>query len=132
MLFGIDINNFLTGIMAIVGLILTIEKTYKWGKDKFDYAHSKVNEKEEIKETINQHVDEIKKLQMQNELIIESIRNLLRNRLKHDCLKYIAKGSITQDELEEYEETYNLYAAIGGNGAGTKYHEDVMNLKIVG
>ena len=131
MLFDIDINNFLTAIMSIVGTILTIEKVYKWVKDKFNYAHNKVNENEEIKETIKQHVDEIKKLQTQNELIMESIRNLLRNRLKHDCLKYIAKGSVTQDELEEYEETYNLYSAIGGNGAGKKYHEDVIHLKIV-
>ena len=130
MLFGIDINNFLTAIMAIVGFILTVEKVYKWIKDKFIYAHKKVNEEQEIKETIAEHVDEIKKLQQQNEIIMESIRNLLRSRLKHDCLKYIARGSITQDELEEYEEIYKLYSAIGGNGPGTKYHNDVMELKI--
>lgn len=130
MLFGVDVDNFITGIMAIVGLILSLEKAYKWIKEKFDYAHNKVNEENDIKETINHHIDEIKKLQSKYDILIEGIQNLLRDKLKKDALKYISKEFITQEELEEYEETYKIYTASGGNGVGTKYHDDVMNLPI--
>ena len=130
MLFGVDIDNLITGIMGIIGIILSIEKIYKWIKNKFDYAHTKVNEADDIKEKISQHVDEIKKLQEQNKIILEGIKNLLRSQLKHDCLKYVQRKSITQEELEEYEDTYKIYTSIGGNGAGTKYHNDVINLPI--
>jgi len=131
MLFGIDINNFIMAITSIVGIVLAIEKTYKWAKEKFYYAHNKVNETNTIKETLNQDAEEIKSIKEQNQLIIEGIKNLLKDKLKREYVEYKHKSSITTEELEEYESTYTIYAAMGGNGVGKRYYEEVMELEVI-
>lgn len=130
MMFGIDIENFVTALLSIIGCILTLEKAYKWIYEKFNYAHKKVNEANDTKETISELVEEIKNLKQQNEVILDISRSLLKDKLKKECSEYVERGSITQEELEEYHHTYELYENAHGNGIGTKYHNMVMNLPI--
>ena len=125
-----NIEQITLGIVSIVGLISFAERVISWIIKKFNYAHNKVNEVENLKETLKSNSDDIEFLKEQNRLIIEGIRNLLRDRLKADALKYITQKEIDLNDLEEYDITYKIYKQMGGNGIGTKYHDEVMELPV--
>lgn len=55
---------------------------------------------------------------------------LLHDSLFHNCEKYINKGEITVNELNNLEGLYNSYHALGGNGTGTALFERCKNLDI--
>lgn len=54
----------------------------------------------------------------------EALQLLLYDRIKHNGLKYIARGCITADELEDAERMHKCYHdKLDGNG----YLDDIMN-----
>ena len=55
---------------------------------------------------------------------------LLRNDLKALHKEYTTRGWISIDEYEEYSDLYQTYAALGGNGTGTRMKQDVDKLEI--
>ena len=54
-----------------------------------------------------------------------------RNQLVTLGHTYIERGYITMDEYEEYEEEYQIYSALGGNGLARRMFEQVENLPMV-
>lgn len=54
-----------------------------------------------------------------------------RNQLVALGHTYIERGYITMDEYEEYEEEYQIYSALGGNGLARRMFEQVENLPMV-
>ena len=125
-----NMHNIVVGIMALVGFILALEKVVNWFVSKFKLLHKQANKVEEMEETLSNNTEDVAFLKNQICLVLEGIRNILRKQLKEDALKHISKGEITHDELQEYEITYNIYKNMGGNGIGTKYHDDVLKLKV--
>lgn len=124
------IQNIILGIMSIVGIVLGVEKLITWITGKLNKYHNEASKLEEMKQTLQNNTEDIAFLKNQTCLELEGIRNILRKQLKEDALIYIAKGEITHDELQEYEITYNIYKNMGGNGIGSKYHDDVLKLKV--
>ena len=55
---------------------------------------------------------------------------LLHDKLYYLCQHFIAKGSITTDELEIIEYLYKPYSALGGNGTCRRLYEEVLKLPI--
>lgn len=54
----------------------------------------------------------------------EALQLLLYDRIKHNGLKYIHRGCITSDQLEDAERMHKCYHdKLGGNG----YLDDIMN-----
>jgi hypothetical protein len=131
MIFGIDVSVWIAALIAICTTVVGIEKVYAWLKQKFDYAHNKVNQDDELKTTITKQAEELKILRTQNKIIMDGLMMILRNTIKNDGIKYIERGKIYQDELDEYEQTYAVYEQMGGNGIGKKYHNAVMDLPIL-
>ena len=125
-----NVQNIITGIMALVGIVLGTEKVITWFVNKFKILHKQANKVEEMEETLSNNTEDVAFLKNQICLVLEGIRNILRKQLKEEALKHISKGEITHDELQEYEITYNIYKNMGGNGIGTKYHDDVLKLKV--
>ena len=116
--------------MALVGIVLGAEKVITWFVNKFKILHKQANKVEEMEETLSNNTEDIIFLKNQTCLVLEGIRNILRRQLKDDALLYISRGEINHEELEEYEVTYNIYKNMGGNGIGSKYHDDVLALKV--
>jgi hypothetical protein len=131
MIFGIEASVWIAALIAICTTVVGIEKIYTWLKQKFDYAHNKVNEDDELKTTITRQAEELKILRTQNKIIMDGLMMILRNTIKNDGIRYIERGKIYQDELDEYEQTYAVYEQMGGNGIGKKYHNAVMDLPIL-
>jgi hypothetical protein len=131
MIFGIEASVWIAALIAICTTVVGIEKVYTWLKQKFDYAHNKVNEDDELKTTITRQAEELKILRTQNKIIMDGLMMILRNTIKNDGIRYIERGKIYQDELDEYEQTYAVYEQMGGNGIGKKYHNAVMDLPIL-
>lgn len=125
-----DIQNIVVGIMALVGFILAVEKVLTWIFAKFNMFRKQANKVEEMEHTLVTNTEDIGFLKNQTCLVLEGIRNILRRQLKDDALIYIERGEITHDELQEYEVTYNIYKNMGGNGIGSKYHDEVLKLKV--
>jgi hypothetical protein len=125
-----NIQNIVVGIMALVGFILATEKVITWIFTKFNMFRKQANKVEEMENTLVTNTEDIGFLKNQTCLVLEGIRNILRRQLKDDALIYIERGEITHDELQEYEVTYNIYKNMGGNGIGSKYHDEVLKLKV--
>lgn len=57
---------------------------------------------------------------------------LLRRELREQYQTLTSKQSITIEELEEFDEVYEIYHELGGNGTGTKMHDFVHQMKVKG
>ena len=64
-------------------------------------------------------------------LLKEGMIAILHDRLYQLCTKFIEKGEITVDELENLEYLYKSYNNLGGNGTGTALFNRCKDLKIV-
>lgn len=64
-------------------------------------------------------------------LLKEGMIAMLHDRLYQLCTKFIEKGEITVDELENLEYIYKSYNNLGGNGTGTALFNRCKDLKIV-
>jgi hypothetical protein len=61
----------------------------------------------------------------------EMLLGLGHDRISYLCLKYLHRGWITPDELENLNDyLYVPYTKMKGNGTAKKYMEDVFKLKI--
>lgn len=54
---------------------------------------------------------------------------LMRSQLRDLHEKYIKRGKITAAELAEFEEIYEIYHELHGNGQGTIWKEDIEKLE---
>lgn len=64
-------------------------------------------------------------------LLKEGMIVILHDRLYQLCTKYLDKGEITVDELENLELLYVSYHNLGGNGTGTALFNRCKDLKII-
>ena len=64
-------------------------------------------------------------------LLKEGMIAILHDRLYQLCTKYLDKGEITVDELENLELLYVSYHNLGGNGTGTALFNRCKGLKII-
>lgn len=53
---------------------------------------------------------------------------LMRRELRELHEKHMAAGSISSEELGEFQEIYEVYHELGGNGTGTVWKKDVEGL----
>ena len=60
----------------------------------------------------------------------EGIKLLLRSVLKEYYNTYKQEGKISSDDFTEYEEMYNAYHHLGGNGTATKWFDKIKELDI--
>ncbi len=55
---------------------------------------------------------------------------MLHTQLFSDGMKYLSRGYITTDELEDYNLIFESYRELGGNGTGEEIHKRVSRLRI--
>lgn len=88
----------------------------------------------EISESINKPIIQVNTtLQAvieSDNLIKEALLTMQRKSLLDSCGEYLARGSITLNELETLTSQYDSYHALGGNCFVTGLVEDVRNLPI--
>lgn len=54
---------------------------------------------------------------------------LLRGELREFHKRCMAEGKISDDDLGSFEEMYSVYHALGGNGVGTVWKNDLEKLE---
>lgn len=67
----------------------------------------------------------------ERELIKRSIQTILKRELNRDYHKYMELGCITDDDFEEWCDTYEIYHLLFTNGKMTKKDNDIRQLPIV-
>lgn len=60
----------------------------------------------------------------------EGIKLLLKSVLKSYYNEYKDRGKISSQDFTEYEEMYNAYHNLGGNGTATKWFDKIKELEI--
>lgn len=66
--------------------------------------------------------------QTENHAIKQGLRALLYNEMKRAHFEAYLRGWISVEDLEVFEDSYNAYHSLGGNGAGTQLWKDVCEL----
>lgn len=59
------------------------------------------------------------------------MRALLWRELKHIYNEGVEAGGLTPDERHHLEDVYTAYHGIGGNGTGTRLHNEAMELPLI-
>lgn len=63
----------------------------------------------------------------------KALLGLLHEKVKSEAKTFIAQGSITSSDYEDFVKyVYEPYVGLGGNGTGEKLKREVDHLKIVG
>lgn len=60
--------------------------------------------------------------------IDKALKGLLHDKIYDNCIKYIDRGYVTVDELENLNYIYEPYRALGGNGTGESLYKEVQSL----
>lgn len=60
----------------------------------------------------------------------QGMRALLWGELKQMHLDAAKAGGLTTEERHQLENVYKAYHALGGNGTGTRLHDEAMNLPV--
>lgn len=60
----------------------------------------------------------------------EGTKLLLRSVLKEYYNEYKDRGKLSSEDFAEYEEMYNAYHNLGGNGTATKWFDKIKQLEI--
>lgn len=66
-----------------------------------------------------------------NNNAVKLLLSVSRNQLVTLGRTYIERGYITMDEYEEYEDEYQTYYALGGNGLARRIFEQVDDLPMI-
>ncbi len=83
----------------------------------------KVKSKEE-----NEKNEESRRAQIQANS--EGIKVMIRYMLKRYHSEYMVQGFITSDQLADWQEMYDIYRALKGNGLAVAYNRDIMALPV--
>lgn len=65
----------------------------------------------------------------ERKLLIEALMNMMRELIRTAHKDAISQGFIDEDELEHVEKIYNVYQALGGNGTGDRWMEELRQLR---
>lgn len=60
----------------------------------------------------------------------EGIKVMIRYMLKRYHSEYCVQGYITSDQLADWNEMYDIYRALNGNGLAVAYNKDVTSLPV--
>ena len=75
-------------------------------------------------------INELKKKLKEQEAVKEGMVALLHDRLFQSGMYYLDKGEISVSELQNFDDLYNAYHRLGGNGTGTEIYERVHDLEL--
>lgn len=59
-----------------------------------------------------------------------ALKILLLHDLKEDHAKHMQSQSISREDFNSFEQAYDVYHSLKGNGLGTKMFEDIKRLPI--
>ena len=72
----------------------------------------------------------VKSIHLNNKASDKAITILLRRELTELYEQYKDKEFLTVDEVDDFDEIYETYASLGGNGKGTMMHDKVHKMEI--
>ena len=124
------IISFITGggFAAVMGLVQYKMKRKDNAKDKKEAKADKTNEiAAMVRELISWKNEQTALSQKQSEMLL----GLAHDRIVYLGSKYIARGSITMQELDDFSKyLYEPYADLGVNGTGKAIWERVNDLPV--
>ncbi len=95
------------------------------------YMKSKFEEDRKEKAQKEEEYKKRKELQdLENKKIKEGLVAILHDRLFQSCMYFIDQGEIPLGALDNINEMYKPYKALGGNGTGTEIVERANDLPI--
>ena len=124
-----DLNGVTLGV--IIGGVVAIDKAITYIYRKFNSAYKIKKETEDFILLVHTQQKTIDDFNMKTDLLIEGMKEILKCQLKERHKEYMDRKSITSEELDNFNHLYTVYNSLGGNGTGTKYHNEVLTLPIL-
>lgn len=117
-------------LVAFIGVVIGVEKSVTWLLRYFNKAYDVKYEKQEFLRKCEQQEQIVNELRFTNKAIVSGVRELLKSELKQKHSEYMMQEFISSDDLHNFEELYNCYHNLGGNGTGTKWYDEVLTLPL--
>lgn len=119
-------------LVAFIGVVIGVEKSVTWLLRYFNKAYDVKYEKQEFLRKCEQQEQIVNELRFTNKAIVSGVRELLKSELKQKHSEHMMQKFISSDDLHNFEELYNCYHNLGGNGTGTKWYDEVLTLPLKG
>ncbi len=84
-----------------------------------------------IKESVNELKESNHREDKQIDALAKGVTVILGKELDKDYMEFVSLGGVPMDKLPEYQETFNAYSALGGNGRRKAEHDYIDRLKAV-
>jgi len=123
-----DFNGI--SLVAFIGLIVGVERSITWLLRYFNKAYDMKYEKQEFVKRCEEQERVVSELCVMNSAMVGGMRELIKMELKSKHGEYMDSNKISSEDLHNFEELYNCYHNLGGNGTGTKWYEEVLTLPI--
>jgi len=128
-----------SAIVAAAVTMLTLVLKRKWEKqDKKDATEQKIDNIAAQLVSINEKVDklsaeldkEVAKTDLKNRCLQAGLREMLYDRIKYLCRKYIADGKIREEEFKSLNRMWSVYHEdLNGNGYLDGEMEEIKKLE---
>lgn len=111
-------SGFLQFVQFLIQLFFT-------RKDKqLDKVEDIASVKEDMQE-MKQEMQEIKQILVKTS---DCVKGMAKNTIVHVSQKQVEQGYVTVDELDNMKGIYEPYKALGGNGTGETWYEEMNKL----
>ena len=106
-----------------------------WKKDYCDRHFEAIGELKEVSGQLKDNVilltETVTAMKDYNVHVGSAVQGMIHDRIIHNVDCYIARGSITREELTTLKSMYEPYKALGGNGDVAQAYEIASDLDIV-
>ncbi len=112
-----------------------VEVNQGWKEDYCDRHTKSIEELTDVSNQLKDNViiltETVKSMKDYNIHVGNAVQGIIHDRMIHNVDCYIARGSITREELTTLTSMYDPYKALGGNGSVKDAYEIANDLPIV-
>ena len=124
---GTIVSIILVAVAIVTAIALGIKKLYKW----FSAYHSHKTTKAKTAERLKRHDEALDRIEQNQASLNNLMIQMIRSNIIVICQNAIAAGKITDVQLRELTELYELYESKGGNSYASLLMDKVVKLPIV-
>lgn len=124
---GTIVSIIVVAAAIIAAIVVAIKKLYKWFTVYYKHKTTKAKTAERLK----RHDEALDRIEQNQASLNNLMIQMIRSNIIVICQNAIAAGKITDVQLRELWELYDLYESKGGNSYASLLMEKVAKLPIV-
>lgn len=122
------ITAIIVAAFASSGFWAVIQTKLNRKYKKEDDSDATKKEREEIKATLGELCEAMKKMEEKESVRDDALMAILHDKIYKQCIQVLEDGGATAEELNNLEHLYKPYRQLGGNGTCEKLYNEVQEL----